>query len=635
MCGIAGFLDLRSQARDPAAARAQLTAMTESIRYRGPDGEGHWIDGPVALGHRRLSIVDLSPAGAQPMTSASGRFVITYNGEIYNHAALRRALEPAGVAWRGNSDTEVLLAAFDTWGIEATLHECVGMFAFALWDRREQRLTLARDRLGEKPLYFGWQGGVFLFGSELKALRAHPAFQASVAPSAVADLVRWGYVPAPRSIFDGIEKLCAAEIAHLDLADPANHILRRQRYWRVEEEVARGLEQPFRGSLDDAADALHQLLIDAVALQRQADVPVGAFLSGGIDSSLVVALMQRQSSQPLRSFSIGFTEAEFDESAHARHVAQHLGTEHHEMLVTPTQALAAIPQLPQMFDEPLGDASQIPTHLVAQLARQHVTVSVSGDGGDELFGGYAKYAVGSRLASTPMRHALGHLATSPLGRLGALAAARVPGLASRLRPERVQRAGRLLCSTKADIAQDLCDLAPGVQLVSALTARPLWRAAAPAVLEGASYGATAALLDMLSFLPEDVLVKVDRASMAVSLESRAPLLDHRVAQLAFSLPWSYRGGTGNDKRVLRHLLYRLVPRPLVDRPKMGFSLPINRWLRRELRPWAEALINDEIGRQNGVLDGPKLRSIWNGHLNGHADRSGVLWPVLMYLAWRR
>ncbi len=613
-----------------------MKAMTDAIRHRGPDGEGAWTDGAAsrsATAAWRSSTC--RPAGAQPMASASGRYVVTYNGEIYNHAELRASVAGRGAAWRGPSDTEVLLAALDQWGVEPALQRCVGMFAFAVWDRSAHRLTLARDRFGEKPLYFGWQRGVFLFGSELKALRAHPAFAASVSPEGLADLLRWGYISAPWSIFDGIEKLRAGELAELTLQRGGAPTLRRQRYWRAEEEVAKGLARPFKGSVEDAAGVLEEKLDDSIRLQRQADVPVGAFLSGGIDSSLVVALMQRQSPRPLRTFSIGFAEARFDESGHARAVAAHLGTEHQELMVSPADALAVIPRLSSMFDEPIGDASQIPTYLVARLARCDVTVSVSGDGGDELFGGYTKYAVGDRLARIPGRSILGQLMDSGVGEAAAATARMLPPLRGRLRPARVKRIGRLLRSPAAAIAEDLSDQSPGLCLTGNRHGRSLWQIAPPEWLNGRPCGVAATLLDTLSYLPENVLVKVDRSSMAVSLESRAPLLDHRVASFAFTLPWSYRGGNGNEKAVLRRLLYRHVPAPLVDRPKMGFSLPVSEWLRGELREWAEALIAQAETLSEGSVRTVDLRTVWQEQLAGTADRAGLLWSLLMFLDWRR
>ncbi|MDZ7651141.1 MAG: asparagine synthase (glutamine-hydrolyzing) [Burkholderiaceae bacterium] len=635
MCGIAGFLDLRNHALDLSTARAQLRAMTDAIRHRGPDGEGAWIDGPVALGHRRLSIVDLSPTGAQPMVSASGQLVLTFNGEIYNHRDLRARLEKAGIGLRGTSDTEVLLEAMACWGVERALSEAAGMFAFALWDTVARRLTLARDRMGEKPLYYGRLGNRFVFASELKAIRTLPDFADQIDPQALSQLMHWAHIQAPMTIHPQIRKLRAGEMLHIGpQAPPAAPV----RYWRIEDAVQAGLARPFSGTLDQAADELHALLSRAVGEQMQADVPVGAFLSGGVDSSLVVALMQRQSARTVKTFSIGFGEAEFDESDDARRVAQHLGTEHIEMRAAPAQALDVIPQLPAMFDEPFADASQIPTFLVAALARQQVTVSLSGDGGDELFGGYRKYAVGSRLANLPGRNALGSLLGSAPAQVAGSVIGTVPGLRTRFDRLRLDRLAHMLRATPAELATRLSDNCPPPYrvLASAAERAPATFAFAPDLpaLPSAPYGVVAALVDLLGYLPDDVLTKVDRASMRVSLESRAPLLDHRIAEWAQSLPWSMRGADGNEKRVMRQLLYRLVPQPLVDRPKMGFSVPIARWLRNELRPWGESLLAEPRATRDGVLDIGRVRQIWNEHQQARSDRSALLWSVLMFLAWR-
>ncbi|HEU0199644.1 MAG TPA: asparagine synthase (glutamine-hydrolyzing) [Burkholderiaceae bacterium] len=636
MCGIAGFLQT---GLDPAQARALATAMTSRIAHRGPDGEDLWHEGDVTLGHRRLAIVDLSPTGAQPMHSASGRYVIVFNGEIYNHEELRPELERAGVAFRGTSDTEVLLALMDARGVRGAIDAAVGMFAFAVWDRRTHTLTLARDRMGEKPLYYGWTGEVFLFGSELKALRAHPSFQATIDPTAVGLLLRWAYVPAPWSIFLGIQKLRAGELLELQV-QPGSGPLRarcrqaQQRYWRIEDRVADGLTRPFAGSFEDAVDALEERLATAVRLQLRSDVPLGAFLSGGIDSSLVVAQMQRQAAHTARTFSIGFDEPGFDESGHARQVATHLETRHTEFRVTPAEARAVIPQLPHMFDEPFADASQMPTYLVAKLAREHVTVSLSGDGGDELFGGYGKYAVGSRLATLPARRLLAALLrSSPALGAAHFASATAPSPRTKITPRRLSRLSQMLAAEPLELARMLSDNCPDFADLLPRTA-----VAEPVddlrIATNAPYGVVASLLDIRTYLPDDVLTKVDRASMAVSLESRAPLLDHRLVEFACRLPWSMRAAGTNKKKVLRQLLYRYVPKPLVDRPKMGFSVPIASWLRKELRPWAEELIAGKAGRDDVLIDRNALQARWVEHQERRADRSPMLWAALMYLAWR-
>lgn len=634
MCGIAGFVQAGLNA---AQARALASAMTDRIAHRGPDGEGVWVEGPVALGHRRLAILDLSPTGAQPMASASGRFVIAFNGEIYNHGELRAPLLASGARFRGTSDTEVLLALIETHGVARAIEMSVGMFAIALWDRVQRTLTLARDRLGEKPLYYGWQGDAFLFGSELKALRAHPAFGAAVDAAALADLFKWGYIAAPRSIHRDVCKLRAGEMLQLAIREGDGPLRARcrqtlTRYWRIEDCVAAGLDRPLPGSLDEVADQLEERLSDAVRLQMQADVPVGAFLSGGIDSSLVVALMQRQSAQTVHTFSIGFDEAGFDESTEARRVAEHLGTRHTELRVAPPEARAVIPRLPAMFDEPFADASQIPTHLVSALARRAVTVSLSGDGGDELFGGYRKYAVGARLARIPVRRAFGMLLDSSVALLLAQAAHR---LSPRINRRRIARLASMLRADDGELAQMLSDNCPDVAaLVPNAPPDTQSRMLPDASSLKVPYGVIAALQDLLAYLPDDVLTKVDRASMSVSLESRAPLLDHRVVEFACRLPWSMRGGDGNRKVALRHLLYRLVPQPLVDRPKMGFSVPVAAWLRNELRPWAEGLLADDRAHRDGLIDRAALAACWKEHRDGRTDRSPLLWSALMFLAWR-
>jgi asparagine synthase (glutamine-hydrolysing) len=635
MCGIAGFVQA---GLDAAQARALTTAMTDRIAHRGPDGADCWSESEVALGHRRLSIVDLSPTGAQPMVSASGRYVIVFNGEIYNHEELRPELARAGVRFRGTSDTEVLLALMEARGVRGAIDAAVGMFAFAVWDRALRVLTLARDRMGEKPLYYGWAGDTFLFGSELKALRAHPHFANAVDGGAVALLLRWAYVPAPWSIYEGIRKLRAGELLELEVR-PGDAPLRTRcretlhRYWRIEDLVADGLAAPFTGTLDEAADALERHLATAVRLQLRADVPLGAFLSGGIDSSLVVALMQKQAAHTVRTFSIGFDEPGFDESAEARQVANHLRTQHTELRVTPAEARAVIPMLPQMFDEPLADASQIPTYLVSSLARRHVTVSLSGDGGDELFGGYAKYAMGSRLAAVPGRTAVSWWLGSAPMRGTARVLANVPAARRVIAPRRLTRLSQMLAAGPAALARMLSDSCPDLAALVRKTPPPV-PAEAVSAPPRSPYGVTASLIDLCGYLPDDVLAKVDRASMSVSLESRAPMLDHRVVEFACRLPWSMRGDDGNRKRVLRHLLYRHVPQALVDRPKMGFSVPIAAWLRNELRPWAEDLLGSETLKADPFIDAGVLRAHWLDHKEGRADRSPLLWSALMYLAWR-
>jgi asparagine synthase (glutamine-hydrolysing) len=639
VCGIAGLLD--DGARD---LRPLVGAMTETISHRGPDDEGVWADAEagVALGSRRLAVVDLTEEGHQPMVSASGRYVVAFNGEIYNHLDLRRELEGLGHAFRGRSDTEVLLEAVDRWGPRGALERSNGMFALALWDRRERRLTLARDRLGEKPLYYGRLGGGFGFASELKALRAHPGFRGGIDRDALAMFLRHKYVPAPGSIYRGIRKLPPASMLTIDPAVPGEPT--PVAYWSAAEVARGGTADPFSGSAEEAEEALDELLRDAVARRMIADVPLGAFLSGGVDSSTVVALMQAQSGRPARTFTIGLHDPAYDESGDARRVAEHLGTDHTELVVTPEEAMAVIPALPEIYDEPFADSSQIPTYLVSRLAREHVTVSLSGDGGDEVFGGYNRYlwadAMWRRFGwmPAPLRRAVsGTLrSVSPRGwdtllsRLGPVlpssARQRVPGekihkLARALRAERPDGVYRSLTSHWQD---------PGAVVLGANGK------AGPNGFDGAGLpGLTRRMMyaDTVTYLPDDILVKLDRATMAVSLEGRVPYLDHRVVEFAWRLPLEMRARDGQGKWLLRRVLDRYVPRELVDRPKMGFGVPIGSWLRGPLRDWAESLLDPvRLGRQ-GYLDPRPVRAAWADHLSGRWNRQYELWDVLMFQAW--
>lgn len=627
--------------------------MADTLIHRGPDDAGVWVDDAagLALGHRRLAILDLSPAGHQPMVSVSGRWVIAFNGEIYNHLELRRSLESQGraPAWRGHSDTETLLAAIEAWGLPGALQRSVGMFALALWDRESRTLTLARDRLGEKPLYYGWQRGVLLFGSELKALRAHPAFVGDIDRGALALFFRHNYVPAPHSIYQGIRKLppgaCLTITERQTRAGRAGDPVR---YWSFAQVVARGQRQPFAGTEADAVLEAERLLRQAVAGQMVADVPLGAFLSGGVDSSTVVALMQAQSRRPVRTFTIGFHEGEYNEAQHAAAVARHLHTDHTELYVTPDQAMQVIPRLPALYDEPFADSSQIPTFLVAQLARQHVTVSLSGDGGDELFGGYNRYfwahGLWRRLGWMPpgLRAGAARLLTtwSPeawnraWGTVGGLLPRRYrfpnPGdklhklaeVLAATAPEAVYRS--LVSHWRTPSALVLGAVEPS----TVLTQPDTW----PPVDDGRH---RMMALDTESYLPDDILVKVDRAAMGVSLETRVPLLDHRVVEFAWTLPLGLkiRGGVG--KWLLRQVLYRHVPERLIERPKMGFGIPIDHWLRGPLRDWAEDLLDERRLREAGYLDPIPVRRLWAEHVTGTRNWQHHLWDVLMWEAWRR
>ena len=650
MCGIAGFLG-QTDAVARLGPRAVLRAMGDRIAHRGPDHGDVWFDegGPVGLSHRRLAIVDLSPAGRQPMASASGRWVIAFNGEVYNHGELRAELERSGCApaWRGHSDTETLLAACEAWGLEATLGRAVGMFAIALWDVRDRRLHLVRDRLGEKPLYVGRAGPALVFGSELKALRAHPDWRGEVDRDALASYFRLGYVPAPVSIYQGVSKVPAGAVLTVTPADLRGAALPEARpYWSLAAAARAGAGAPFAGSDEEAVEELGRRLDRAVSLQRVADVPLGAFLSGGIDSTAVVATMQAQSPTPVRTFTIGFAEAAYDESAHAQAVARHLGTLHTPLRVTPEDALGVIPSLPTMYDEPFADASQIPTACVAALARRHVTVSLSGDGGDELFGGYARYLTSPglvrRLAAVPagLRRALAAALDAVPGRAyDALARPLAPWMPALREDLASLKAARFATMLRAPGPQELfrhriSHWDPAGGLVPGGRETGTAYAGDPrALAEASSLEQWMMNADSLVYLPDDILAKVDRAAMAVSLETRVPLLDHRIVEFALSLPLRMKIRDGEGKWVLRRLLDRHVPRALVERPKMGFAVPIDAWLRGPLRGWGEALLEPSRLRREGFLDVGQVRRCWDAHQAGVARNGHYLWDVLMFQAW--
>lgn len=640
MCGIAGFLT-RILSDDPLNI---ATRMADAIVYRGPDDAGVWIDDAagVVLAHQRLAIVDLSPAGHQPMVSVNGRYVIAFNGEIYNHLDLRRELVMP--AWRGHSDTETLLAGIEAWGIETTLKRSTGMFAIALWDKKTRILTLARDRMGEKPLYYGWQGSengrVFLFGSELKALKAHPAFMAEIDRDALCLLLRHNYIPAPYSIYQGIAKLEPGCLLSVSLAQPEPLIWK---YWDVAEVARVGVSKPFLGTPDQAVDALEVLAMDAVRLQMMADVPLGAFLSGGVDSSTVVALMQEQSSRSVKTFTIGFNEADYNEAVHAKAVARHLGTEHTELYVTPEQAMQVIPNLPDLYCEPFADSSQIPTFLVSQLARQHVTVSLSGDAGDELFCGYNRYQLTSRLwkkintVPLPLRGivAQGITAISPASwdRLAHF----IPG-AGRLRlfGDKLHKGAGVLSSRTVDelyLGMVSLHCNPSEWVIGGREP-PTHLTGLRPELSGLCAVEQMMALDAISYLPDDILVKVDRAAMGNSLECRVPFLDHRLVEFAWSLPLEYKLRDGQTKWPLRQILCRYVPRELFERPKMGFGIPLHDWLRGSLRDWAEALLDEARLHREGYFYPAPIRHMWAEHLSGKKNWVHHLWGVLMFQAWQ-
>jgi len=632
MCGIAGIL---RPAGSVGASHQQLAEqMAATLAHRGPDDCGGWsdVDAGIALGHRRLSVVDLSREGRQPMSSASGRYVIVLNGEIYNHLEIREELmksQSTDCVWRGHSDTETLLAGIERWGVHAVLKKIAGMFAFALWDRARRTLTLARDRIGEKPLYYGWQGDVFLFGSELKALRVHPLFRANIDRNVLAMYVRRGYVVAPHSIYQGIFKLLPGTYMEFSGAMRPGVYPAPQVYWSLREIAERGLVEPFRGFDEEAVAELESALSRAVCRQSVADVPLGAFLSGGIDSSTVVALMQAQSVRAVKTFTIGFRESDYQEAKYAKSIANYLGTDHTELYVTPDDAMQVIPKLPRLFDEPFGDSSAVPMYLVAQLARQNVTVALSGDGGDELFAGYTRYQRTNEIWRVMKRIPLAARRVLCRGMQMVYRSSVDLPLA-----RTANRLGYYLCAENAEecyreqILQHRDDLVLG----SDKEQLPGVSRFGFALPRGNLY-ASMMYTDTMTYLPDDILVKVDRACMGVGLESRVPMLDPGVLTLAWTLPLQMKVRRGESKWALKQVLKKYVPPELTERRKMGFGIPVGQWMRGPLRDWAEDLLSEGRLQTNGFFRPDLVRTQWQRHLGGSNTEGDSLWQVLMFQAW--
>lgn len=645
MCGVTGFLTLPSQTE--SEFQDSVFRMTDQLTHRGPDDSGIWVDrgAGIALGQRRLSILDLSRDGHQPMHSESGRYVIVFNGEVYNFGELRKELEGKGHVFRGHSDTEVMLAAIEEWGVEQAVPRFNGMFAFALWDCKNRQLHLVRDRLGEKPLYYGWMGNTFLFGSELKALVAHPDFRGEVDGSILAMYLKYCYIPTPFSVYRGIQKLPPATRLALKQSDQ-RHLPTPIPYWSANEAARSGTDDPYSGSEEEAVTHLDDLLRSAIKMRMVADVPLGAFLSGGVDSSTIVALMQAQSARPVKTFSIGFHEAKYNEAKYAAAVAQHLGTDHTELYVSPEEARRIIPSLPELYDEPFSDSSQIPTFLVSSLARKQVAVSLSGDGGDELFGGYKRYFVWGNIwkmvgwmpfpARKIASRGLRRFSPQQWNRFAAMLASFVPGIAQIESPgDRVHRLASILSAKDSfhryDAVLSACE-APASFLQGPEGSMPLLR---PQSGDSgpADFSRYMMLQDALTYLPDDILAKVDRASMAVSLEVRVPFLDHRVVEFAARLPQSMKMRGGRGKLILRRVLSRYVPDNLIERPKTGFALPIADWLRGPLRGWSEDLLDERRLRDEGYFRPDAVRKLWDEHLSGQRDQGDQVWTILMFQAW--
>lgn len=653
MCGFCGFYTSHNVSGAFTQAKKTLVSMADAIQNRGPDDSGYWIDEEIGLafGHRRLSIQDLSAAGHQPMSSASNRFMIVYNGEVYNFNELKNELEESEMApvWRGHSDTEILLAGFEAWGVVETVKRMVGMFAIALYDRLDNKMYLVRDRMGEKPLYFGWQGDSFLFGSELKALKQHSRWQGEINRNALSSYLRFSYVPAPHSIYQGIYKLKPGCFVEIDLSSfQAGHLPEPQSYWSVDQSAAKGMASTFEGPKEEVVDELERLLKQSLRGQMIADVPLGAFLSGGIDSSTVVALMQEISDKPVNTFSIGFNEEGYNEALHAKAVAEHLGTQHTELYVTAQQSLDVIPKLPGLYDEPFADSSQIPTYLVSGLAKQKVTVSLSGDAGDELFCGYSRYEHGldlwGRINRFPgpfrklVEKLIGVVPSFVLNALFSWADRYLTGaetagdvaykmqvLGRVVGSNNIQALYQFIISSFKD--PDMVVRGGSEDLSVFYNDKSMSERFAENPKQGFMY------CDQHLYLPDDILTKVDRAAMGVSLEGRIPMLDHRIVEFAWSIPHEFLNRDGQSKWPLRQVLYKYVPEELVNRPKMGFGVPIDEWLRKDIKPWAEQLLDQDRIEEEGYFDSSLIRTMWDEHQSGIRDWEHRLWAILMFQQW--
>ncbi|MBL4601818.1 MAG: asparagine synthase (glutamine-hydrolyzing) [Emcibacteraceae bacterium] len=639
MCGLVGVL---GRIGSQSVTNDLLVNMTDVISHRGPDDSGIWMDEntQIGLGHRRLSIVDISSAGHQPMPSNTGRFILAYNGEIYNHLDLRKEIEAIeSVNWKGHSDTETLLVGFDIWGIEETIKKSTGMFAFAVWDKVTNKLTLGRDRLGEKPLYYGWHGETLLFGSELKALKSHPEFNADINRDALALYLRHFYIPAPYSIYKNVKKLLPGHLLEINAQDKTETYIE---YWSFKEISENHEQNLYQGNEDEAVEELEKILKKSIKQQMMADVPLGAFLSGGIDSSTVVALMQAQSERPIKTFSIGFNEEGYDEAVHARAVAEHLGTEHTELYVTSEQAMSVISKLAKLYDEPFADSSQIPTYLVSKMAKEHVTVSLSGDAGDELFCGYNRYVMTHNLWAKlskiprPIRSLCAFFMT--------LVSVKTWNNINKIIPtkfkmanlgDKMHKAANVLTTkTVSELYKGLVSTWNKPDEIVINSKEPLTALNDPKRTPNLTNDVEKMMaIDTISYLPDDILAKVDRASMGVSLEGRIPFLNHKVVEFAWTLPLEYKLRGGITKWCLKEVLYKHVPKSIMERPKMGFGVPIDEWLRGPLKEWAEKLIDESRLKKEGFFEPKIIQKVWQEHQSGKRNWQHKIWAILMFQLW--